>query len=136
MNLTNIRVPIIDTRTIATRTERHYCSCLACGKTTTVDFTVHLWEFLWYNWQAGQDAWEPRTTYTTEQGKEVANTSISHCPECHAPRPVSRRLKSAKFSARHQCNDKCKNAISEICQCSCNGLNHGINHKQQGLTLF
>ena len=116
MNLSGIRVPILDTRTLARRVERRFVTCFQCHKTSTLDLTVHVWEFKWFNWQYGRDVWEDRVEYTDESRKEYPDGYIAQCPLCGASRPSNRRLK-AKYSAKRECNDKCRDAISDTCTC-------------------
>jgi len=33
-----------------------------------------------------------------------------------------------RFVSEHVCNGKCMNAVSETCDCSCGGINHGQGH--------
>jgi hypothetical protein len=119
----------------ATRIERHFCKCYACGAATTVDFEVVCWSFPWFNSQAEKTIWEPRTEYFQLDGESkapVKSTYIAVCPRCGGAKPKNTRLKSTKLVEGHVCNDKCQKATSETCNCSCNGAQHGIKNKLEG----
>jgi hypothetical protein len=114
-----------------TRIERHFCKCYACKQSTTVDFEVVGWSFWWYN----GDMWveEPRVEYYRLEGENkihVKSMYIAKCPRCSAPaeRMKRSRLKTKKLSVKHVCDDRCQKATSEKCECSCNGLQHGIKN--------
>lgn len=114
----------------ATRTERHFCKCYACKQSTTIDFEVICWSFPWFNANIGRTVWEPRTEYLIN-GKHIKNTYIAECPRCGASTVKRSRLKVKKLSVNHVCDDRCQKATSETCECSCNGLNHGIKNKPE-----
>lgn len=38
---------------------------------------------------------------------------------------ITRTVRYASSPSRHVCNAKCQTARSQICECSCNGRNHG-----------
>lgn len=116
-----------DKKIDATRTERHFCKCYNCKESTTVDFEVICWSFPWFNTQQERTIWEPRVDYF-RNGVHVKNTYIAECPRCGAATVKRSKLKTKKHSEKHVCDDHCQKATSETCECSCNGLHHGIKN--------
>lgn len=127
-SLEEVKAMGIDTRIIAERDERHFCTCGVCKQKSTVDFHIVVWEFAFQSPRVGI-AWEPRVS-TFKDGKEVRNTYIAACPLCGAAKPARAMLKKTSFKAGHVCDDRCQCAVSEICICSCGGKNHGIKNKR------
>jgi hypothetical protein len=114
-------IPQIKKEMVNTRVERKFISCNCCKQKSTIDFVVDVF----YN---------PNhiliVEYTAENGEIDNKISIYGCPCCKAKLTGKvKTLKTIKYDANHKCDDKCKNAVSEECTCSCNGLNHGINNK-------
>ena len=48
---------------------------------------------------------------------------VLDCRKCGEARRAF--LVRGKFSAKHQCNDKCMSSTGTLCECSCGGKNHG-----------
>jgi hypothetical protein len=115
------------------RIERHFFTCNKCEKMLTADFTFEM-----FPCEGAKGMIIEYCEYRAEDGSLNYVATIEACPYCGSKSFKHRQLKTHKHSTKHVCGDKCKNAVSETCTCSCDGTNHGINHKKENgaLTLF
>jgi hypothetical protein len=51
------------------------------------------------------------------------------CVKHHGP--ISFTPINGKYSAQHQCDARCLNALGPNCECSCGGENHGRGHQAE-----
>lgn len=57
-------------------------------------------------------------------------STVQHCPSCGVWEKINPKIvKAAKTDT--PCDNLCKNAKGAVCNCSCEGANHGINHQRK-----
>ena len=49
------------------------------------------------------------------------------CPACRGYHPKATRV-NGHYNEKHTCNARCMTATSGVCDCQCNGKNHGASH--------
>jgi len=115
----------------STRTERKFVFCSHCKETTVVDFEVEVYTFIFYSEFLQRDAEDVAIEYYRMDGTTrvaVANDYVAACPRC-GEKKIERKNLKAKYSKKHVCGLDCQNATGSTCTCSCEGKNHGINHR-------
>ena len=102
-----------------------YLVCKSCGAVERIEYTAELEEngALFAGW------------YRLIDGKKVYSRDDNVCG-CGKYRRND--LLKVTYKAGHLCDDRCKNAKSSKCLCSCKGKYHAINYEKakQASLLF
>lgn len=124
--------------------------CTSCGCKTRYDYETHPYFEIPYGktfadrvYQSDSVPEQYRMAINVRYEDSVMITAQEDekrvCNQCGAvPRMIKKTaLRRVKISDKHQCDSRCTNAVSDTCECSCGGENHGRDHlRRKASSLF